>query len=287
MTGPADLDVVVLTQGRRPQTLSAIVDAMRAQSTPPARVILVRNGGEPVEAAEGVELVDLAENVGIPAGRNAGLDRVDAGLVLFLDDDVTVEDDELVAKLVEHFADRPTLGLVQPRVRPSSGQAPKRWVPRLRDRDPARSSPITVVWEGAVTGRTAVVRAAGGWPGPLFYAHEGIELGWRIWDQGYEVEYWADIEVVHPALPEGRHPQRRWFSARNRVLMARRALPVVVGVVYVGVRGVLELAQCRGGEDLRQMAAGTWEGLRMSAERRPIRWRTVRALARAGRPPII
>jgi hypothetical protein len=160
-------------------------------------------------------------------------------------------------------------------------------VPRLRDKDPSRSSPITVVWEGAVAGRTAVVRTAGGWPGPLFYAHEGIELGWRIWDEGYAVEYWADVSVGHPALPEGRHPRRRWFSARNRVLMARRALPVVVGVVYVGVRGVLELAQCRSGEDLRQLAAGSWEGLRMGADRRPIRWRTVRALTRAGRPPVI
>jgi GT2 family glycosyltransferase len=287
MTGPAALDVVVLTQGRRPATLEAIVDSLRGQSTRPGRVVLVRNGGEPVEPASDVELVDLAENVGIPAGRNAGLERVVADLVLFLDDDVTLDDPDLVTKLVAHFAAHPSLGLLQPRVRPISGTAPRRWVPRLRDKDPSRSSPITVVWEGAVAGRTAVVRAAGGWPGQLFYAHEGIEFGWRIWDEGYEVEYWADLEVGHPALPEGRHPQRRWFSARNRVLMARRALPVVVGVVYVGVRGVLELAQCRSGEDLRQLATGSWEGLRMTTERRPIRWRTVRALAGAGRPPII
>ena len=65
------------------------------------------------------------------------------------------------------------------------------------------------------------------------------------------------------------------------------ALPVAVGVLYVGVRGVLELTQCRSAEDVRQFAAGSWEGLRMAAERKPIRWRTVRALARAGRPPII
>jgi GT2 family glycosyltransferase len=284
------IDVVVLTQGRRPESLEAILAALRRQTQAPDRVVVVRNGGEPVSglaATDAVELVELVENVGIPAGRNAGLDRVVGDLVLFLDDDVTLDDPDLLARFADHFADRPGLGLVQPRVRPLDGDAPRRWVPRLRDKDPYRSSPITVVWEGAVVGRTAVVRAAGGWPAPLFYAHEGIELGWRIWDEGFEVEYWADVEVGHPAMPEGRHPQRRWFSARNRVLMARRALPAPVAVVYVCVRGVLEVAQCRRGEDLRQFVTGSWTGLRMRAERRPIRWSTVRALTRAGRPPII
>lgn len=288
MSSTAPLDVVLLTQGRRTESLNALLTALRTQTYLPARIIVVRNGGDPVTVPDGVELIDLPENLGIPAGRNVGFEQVTAELVMFLDDDVSIDEPGLIAALVQRFASQPRLGMIQPRVRPTAGgRAPGRWVPRLRDKDPARSSLITVVWEGAIAARTAVMRSAGAWPAPLFYTHEGIEIGWRIWDQGFAVEYRAEISVCHPALPEGRHPQRRWFSARNRVLMARRALPLPIGVIYVGVRGLLELTQCRRTGDVRQFLSGTWEGMRMSAQRDPIQWRTVWALARAGRPPVL
>ena len=61
------------------------------------------------------------------------------------------------------------------------------------------------VWEGAVAIRRDAFEYAGGWPAPFWYAHEGIELAWRVWDGGFHVRYDGEIEVLssghraHPA----------------------------------------------------------------------------------------
>ena len=88
-------------------------------------------------------------------------------------------------------------------------------------------------WEGAVAIRRDAFDYAGGWPDPFWYAHEGIELAWRVWDAGYQARYDGGIEVHHPAIKPTRHAEFYRFQARNRVWLARRNLPVPVGVLYV------------------------------------------------------
>ena len=70
-------------------------------------------------------------------------------------------------RVARRFADDPALGLLQLRVEPREpgGARSRDWVPRLRVGDPARSSDVTAVWEGAVAIRRAVFEAVGGWPG--------------------------------------------------------------------------------------------------------------------------
>ena len=89
------------------------------------------------------------------------------------------------------------------------------------------------VWEGAVAIRRDAFEYAGGWPEPFWYAHEGIELAWRVWDGGFHVRYDGEIEVHHPAIQPTRHAEFYRFQARNRVWLARRNLPLPVGVLYV------------------------------------------------------
>ena len=81
--------------------------------------------------------------------------------------------------------------------------------------------------------RRAAFTAAGGWPAPFFYAHEGIELAWRIWDAGYRVWYAADLAAEHPLTVTTRHREFFRLNARNRVWLARRNLPWSLGVPYV------------------------------------------------------
>src|SRR6218665_603800 len=47
-----------------------------------------------------------------------------------------------------------------------------------------RSSPVFSCWEGAVLLPRTVFEEVGGWAEPFFYAHEGIELAWRVWETG-------------------------------------------------------------------------------------------------------
>src|SRR5699024_4792858 len=74
----------------------------------------------------------------------------------------------------------------------------------------------------------------GGWPAPFWYAHEGIELAWRVWDAGYIVWYMGDLAVAHPVIDPRRHDEYFYMNARTRVWLARRNLPWPFSWAYVG-----------------------------------------------------
>src|SRR4051794_8377230 len=111
-----DVGVVVLTQGRRPADLDRAVRSVLAQREVRTDVVVVGNGWRPTGLAEGVQALSLPENLGIPAGRNAGVPRVAGDLLLFLDDDATLPDPGFLAEALRRFDADPRLGLLQPRV---------------------------------------------------------------------------------------------------------------------------------------------------------------------------
>ena len=169
MTRGPQLGVVVLTQGHRPVDLDRAVRSVLAQRGVGTDVLVVGNGWTPAGLPDGVRTLALPENLGIPAGRNAGVPHVDGDLLLFLDDDAALPDPDFLAEAARRFAAHPRLGLLQPRVDAvDASTPPRRWTPRMRVGDRYRSSPVFSVWEGAVVARRAVFDRAGGWPAPFF-----------------------------------------------------------------------------------------------------------------------
>lgn len=288
-TAVPSFGVVVLTMGRRPSDLVRGLKSVLAQRGVEVDIVVVGNGWEPVDLPEGVRGHGLADNLGIPAGRNAGVPQVSGDYLFFLDDDAWLPDPAFLRTIADRFAADPQLGLVQPRVvDPSGAPAPGRWVPRLRVGDPAQPGPATSLWEGAVAIRREALDAAGGWPAEFFYAHEGIDLVWRVWDAGYVPWYAGDLVAHHPVIDPARHDVYYRLNARNRVWLARRNLPVVLEPLYVGSWVGLTLIRVRDRDARRAWLDGLREGMRVRPEgRRPMSWRTVWRMARAGRPPVI
>jgi GT2 family glycosyltransferase len=280
---------VVLTQGRRPVELAAALTSLREQRGVEPDVVVVGNGWEPAGLPDGVGAVALAEDRGIAAGRNAGVGAVRGELLLFLDDDARLAAPDALAAVAARFAAEPDLGLLQLRVQASDGgRAPRDWVPRLRVGDPARSSDVTAVWEGAVAIRRATFEAAGGWPEELGRGHEGIDLAWRVMDAGYRVHYAGDIAVLHPAYVTAPHEHSVYFGARNRVWLARRHLPLGLGILYVAAFVLRTLPVLRTRERARAALRGYRDGIRgPCGPRRRLHVKTLWRMTRAGRPPII
>lgn len=278
---------VILTMGDRAAALARAVASVRSQRDVDVDVLVVANGAELAAPPRGARLLALPTNVGIPAGRNRGLAEVGGDLVLFLDDDARLADEAILATVVGRFAADPALAVVSLRVTdPDGGADQRRHVPRLRAGDPGRSSRVTTFLGGASVVRRAAFEQAGGFPDRFRYAHEETSLAWRLIDAGYTIWYAGDLCVHHPAAPPARHAEYHYLTARNRVFLARRHLPLPLAVVYVLVWTVLTLLRSPGGRS--QVARGLWAGLRGDAGRRePIRWRTVWTMTRAGRPPII
>jgi GT2 family glycosyltransferase len=288
LNGPS-FACIVLTQGRRPAELRLALDSLLRQRDVEVDVVVVGNGWEPVGLPDGVRGVALAEDAGIPGGRNAGVPHAHGELLFFCDDDASLADDDALARVAEKFSD-PRLGLLQLRVVPRSGGRPRRdWVPRLRVGDPARSSDVTAVWEGAVAMPRRVWELVGGWPAEFRHAHEGIDLAWRVMDAGFRVAYAGDVTALHPAqdapMP---HDYSFYFGARNRVWLARRHLRLPLGVVYVLAFALRTAPRLRSLHALREAARGYRDGMRgPCGARRKLRLRTLVRMTLAGRPPII
>jgi len=279
---------VVLTQGRRPAELDAALSSLLAQQGVRLDVVVVGNGWAPRGLPAGVSrTVALPENLGIPAGRNAGVDAVKGDLLLFLDDDAALLDNGFLREVARRFDADPRLGMVQPRVDVAGGgEPPRRWTPRARVGDRTRSSDVLSVWEGVVVVRREAFEVAGGWPDPFFYAHEGIELAWRVWDGGWRVRYLGDLPVQHPLTSPARHADHLRLDARNRVWLARRNLPWPAAAGYLALRGGLQVARLvRTPAALRIWCRGWLEGWRTPpGPRRPLRYRTLARMALATGP---
>ena len=294
MSDELRLGAVVLTMGNRPAELTALLDSVVAQRGPAIEVVVVANGVDVPPLPEGVRGIRTEENLGIPGGRNVGIeafghDGAEVDVVLFLDDDGLLPQDDDAEKLRAAFAADPRLGIVSFRIAdPDSGETQRRHVPRLRAADPLRSSRVTTFLGGASAVRSTVFAQAGQLPGEFFYGHEETDLAWRALDAGWEIEYRADILLHHPKTAPSRHAVYNRNIARNRVWLARRNLPALLVPVYLGTWILLTLARRPSGEALRAWFGGFAEGWRTPCgPRRPMRWGTVWRMTRLGRPPVI
>ena len=280
---------IVLTRGGRPESLTRAIDSVRSQVGVDLDLVVVGNGWKPTGLPAGVRSIELVENRGIPAGRNAGVPHVTGDALLFLDDDAALVTDDVLSRATAMFDAEPEIGAIQAHpVDPVSGRTPRSFVPRLRVGDANRDSDVTALWEGTVLVRRAAFERAGGWPEIYEYMHEGVELAWRIINAGYRVRYAGDLRTYHDAKQPGRAPEYYWMQARNRVWLARRNLPLPLAVAYLSSWFVLTLLRVRDAAGRRQALAGWRVGLREPCgSRQPLTWRAAWRMTRAGRPPII
>lgn len=282
--------VVILHMGNRPEELSRALADLQAQDGVDLDVVVVGNGWEPRGLPDWVRTVHVAENVGIPQGRNVGAAEARGEYLFFFDDDATIPEHDVLARLVGVVQDRPRAALCQPGVSdPDTGASARRWVPRLRVRPGVdQGGQVASFSEGVVLVRRDAFVEAGGWPGQFFFGHEGIELAWQLTDLGWTLWYDPSIRVHHPLTEATRHDVFYRTNARNRVWVARRNLPLPLVPVYLGTWLGITAVRVHDRRALRVWGAGFVEGIRTDpGPRRPISWRTVARLSRIGRPPVI
>ncbi|WP_411086702.1 glycosyltransferase family 2 protein [Streptomyces sp. 061-3] len=294
MSTPMKLGAVIITMGNRPDELRALLDSVAKQDGDRIETVVVGNGAPVPDVPAGVRTVELPENLGIPGGRNVGIEAfgpsgADVDALLFLDDDGLLPLTDTAELCRQAFEQDPKLGIISFRIAdPDTGVTQRRHVPRLRAADPMRSSRVTTFLGGANAVRTRVLAEVGGLPGDFFYAHEETDLAWRALDAGWMIDYRADMVLNHPTTAPSRHAVYHRMVARNRVWLARRNLPAPLVPVYLGVWLLLTLLRKPSGPALKAWFGGFREGWAKSCgPRRPIRWRTVWRLTRLGRPPVI
>ncbi|TVR21816.1 MAG: glycosyltransferase family 2 protein [Ilumatobacter sp.] len=290
-----EVSVVVLTRGDRTEALDAAVASATGQSGVRTEVLVVWNGCAPVDPDRAgvhadrtppVRDIALAENLGIPEGRNVGARHASGVYLFFLDDDAEIVDADTFAQLAHRFERESDLGVIGTRIVDEHGHTAQRHVPRWGRASATSSGEVTSFLGGVVAIRRSAFESVGGYAGEFFYSMEETDLAWRLADAGWRIWYDADLQIRHPRTEPSRHPDAATRTARNRVWLVHRTLPLPLAVVYLVNWLVVTILRSPG--DLRPTLNGYRAGWRSRiGPRRPIRWSTVVRLTRLGRPPVL
>ena len=281
---------VILTTGNRMEQLDRAIASLDRQERPCEEVVLVWNGAirRRVESDTRLVHIELDENVGIPEGRNLGVQGSTSDVILFLDDDATIRDVDLTTRLSDMFDADSDLGVVAFRVEdPETGVVLRRWVPRVGS-DAQTPGLVARFPGGAAAIRRTAFTEVGGYQGSFFYGHEETELALRVLDAGFKIAYQPELVVLHPALDDRTSPERARFLGRNRVWIARLRLPVPIAVVNILLWFVVGPLKAGSIRSALAYVGGWMRGWTQSpGSRDPVTWRTVIKMARIGQPPII
>ncbi|MFH8805018.1 glycosyltransferase family 2 protein [Streptomyces sp. NPDC017936] len=290
--------VSVVTMGNRPAEVDALLESVAKQDLPPARILIVGNGCRLPEFAHRLSLpgevtvIETDENLGCPGGRNVALARLreyaDIDVVVELDDDGLLVDADVLRRVRDLYAADPRLGIVGFRIADENGETQRRHVPRIGASDPMRGGYVTGFLGGGHALSTRMLDETGDWPAEFFFAHEETDLAWRATDSGWKILYAPELLLQHPKTSPARHAVYHRVTARNRVWLVRRRLPLPLVPVHLGVWIAVTLLRTRSLGGLKAWFGGFAEGVREPAgPRRPMRWRTVWRLTRLGRPPVV
>ncbi len=288
------IDWVVLTRGDRPEALAAAIASLRASPTT-GSIVVVLNGpeaGTTIELAgaglsdDDVIVVESAENLGVPGGRDLGLESTRTPLVGFLDDDARLVSTDSLGSVIQQFATDHSLGAMSLRLVDEDGNTSRRHVPRRGAGGADQSGPVVTFLGGASIIRRSAYLTAGRYWADLVYGHEELDLAWRLIEHNYSIRYQADISVYHPHTEISRHADGWWRTGRNRVLIARRNLPAPIMVVHSIAWLAIGTLRAPGGPCRRRYVSGWFGAWRVTVDREPMSWSTLRRLRRLGRFPI-
>lgn len=208
------------------------------------RIFVLDNGSQPPLTElifdSDVTLVRSDRNLGACGGRNRLAAISDADLLLFLDDDATLDSDTEIAPLLDRFAKDPTLGVVAGLVRRPNGAIERHEFParRVRAIDTARE--VGYFLEGACILRRSSFLDIGLFDEQMFYGHESSDVSLRLARRGQRVVYDPLLRVTHAPSSHGRGLTSRTFARqmRNRRLLVWRSVPRPFNYVHLAVWGL-------------------------------------------------
>ena len=212
-----------------------------------------------------VTAIEVDENLGCPGGRNVALRRLrefgDVDVVIDLDDDGLLVDPDVLRRVRDLYAADPRLGIVGFRIADELGETQRRHVPRLGAKDPMRGGEVTGFLGGGHALSMEMLAQTGDWPAEFFFAHEETDLAWRAADAGWTIRYEPELLLQHPKTSPARHAIYYRVTARNRVWLVRRRLPLPLIPVHLAVWIALTLAA----DTVRWRVAGMVRRLRGGA----------------------
>lgn len=226
----------------------------------------------------GIKLIELPENGGACAARNAGAHAATGDILVILDDDAGFLSPLELGELVKIFDKRPDVHVIAFKVcDPATGELCLRdWChPRYWKEFAQTEFETDHFGEGASAFRRDVFEKTGGYYEPLFYGAEGLDMELRVMDQGYKIIYTPRVRVWHQVSGKARTNHRQYFYfTRNYVWMAYKDYPLWAGAKFLCFKLVMMLYLTIRVGCYPSFFRGLWDGFkglpRIRRDRKPI-----------------
>jgi GT2 family glycosyltransferase len=283
------VSVIILYCNRR-GTIQETIDSAVTQDYSHREIIVVDNHSQDdlsrVIECRGyaVSLIELPQNLGACAGRNAGIRAARGDILVFLDDDVSFRSTSELRKTVEAFNQHPQIHVLAFQVcDPETGELRLReWCHPRHWKEFGESEFETHYFgEGACAFRREVFEVAGLYYEAMFIAGEGHDLAVRLLDHGFRILYCSRVRVGHRAAMEGRSSDRQYYYlTRNFIWMAYKDYHFLDGLRF-GLPNLLMMSYftLRSGF-YGPFLRGVWHGFtglsQVRPDRKPIRKATVK-----------
>jgi len=250
------VSVLVVTWNRKKDVLET-VQSVYQQEYQNFEIIVVDNGSGDgtIDALRlfrpEVRIVALDRNIGISAGRNAGIQIARGEIIFCLDSDASLDHDALT-NLVRRFQADSDIGVINSKIVNAYTKeldGGPGWV--YSEEQKTNRSVEFLSWsfsEGGAAIRKQVFDQVGLFWELLFFGCEGQELSLRVWDAGYKVLYYPESVVYHRASPQqrvaGKDRDSLFFKNNLYIYIARYPFwllfliaPLKIGAVMIrGVR---------------------------------------------------
>lgn len=214
------LEEVILVNNRSTTSYAKVEDYIRSQPTFPNRYI------------------DAPDNLGVAKGRNFALQFATAPILILLDDDSVLQNKDALRQVLLAFDEKPQDTLESPRETAivsfkvlyyDTLEIQKNGLPHKKYHEyKDKHSFYTYFYAGGAHAiRRNVLEKIGYYPEDFFYGMEEYDLGYRLIDHGYAIQYNDSIVMLHKESPLGRKPTAEKLKMMwvNKSKVAWRYLP--------------------------------------------------------------
>lgn len=205
------ISVLIVTWNRREDVLETI-RSVYEQTYENIEIVVVDNGsvdGTIIalrQAYPAVRIVELDQNIGISAGRNAGIVTAKGDIILCLDSDASPAVDTLT-NIVRKFQSKPEIGVINSKIVDADtmkiGKAG--WIYSENDKVDQDSEFLSYSFsEGGAAIRRDVFDKVGLFWERLFFGSEGMDFSLRVLDAGYKILYYPAALFYHRTSHQSR-----------------------------------------------------------------------------------